>query len=123
MHEAGIAESIVKVALGALPRPGLAIRKILVAAGALSGVEEAPLRTWLEHIARRTPAEGAELVFRRVPAGLTCSACGRRDEYDGSAPLAPKCPRCGGTVQMDRDDSGRCAATDFYVESIEVEEP
>ena len=123
MHEAAIAESVLKTALKALPRPGMRVTKIVVAAGALCGVEEAPLATWLEHMALGTPAEGVKLDFRRAAATLACSRCEYRGEYDGAGPLLPLCPRCGGGVRLERDERGRCGATDFYVESLEASDP
>ena len=123
MHEAGIAESILKTALGALPRKGMRVTRIVVVAGALSGVEEGPLALWLEHMSRQTAAEGAKLDFRRTAAALTCSKCDYRGEYDGSAPLDPLCPRCGQVVRLDVGPAGRGAPTDIYIESLEADEP
>jgi len=123
MHEAGIAESILKTALGALPHKGMRVTKIVVVAGALSGIEEGPLTTWLEHLARQTAAEGAKLDFRRVAAALACSKCDYRGEYDGSAPLDPLCPLCGQVVRLEAGPADRGAPTDIYIESLEADEP
>ena len=123
MHEAGIAESILKTALGALPRPGMKVTRIVVVVGPLSGIEEEPLSIWLEHMARRTPAEGAKLDFRRAAAALACSKCDYRGEYDGSAPLDPICPRCGQVVRLESASAGRGGPTDIYIESLEADEP
>jgi hydrogenase nickel incorporation protein HypA/HybF len=123
MHEAGIAESILKSVLHALPRPGMKVTRIVVVAGALSGVEEAPLSTWLEHMARRTPAEGAQLDFRRAAAGLACSKCDYRGEYDGSSPLDPLCPKCGQVVRLEAGSTEQGGPTDIYIESLEANDP
>ena len=125
MHEAGIAESILKTVLSALPRPGMKVTRIVVVAGALSGGEESPLSTWLEHMSRQTPAEGAQLDFRRSAAGLTCtnSKCDYRGEYDGSSPLDPICPKCGQVVRLEAGSAGQGGPTDIYVESLEANDP
>jgi hydrogenase nickel incorporation protein HypA/HybF len=123
MHEAAIAESVLRTALSALPRPEMKIAKIVVRAGAMCGVEELPLSTWLEHMAKGTPAEGARLDFQRAAAPLSCSRCDYRGEYDGASPLETACPRCGGALRLERDAGGRSVATDFYVESLEAIEP
>jgi hydrogenase nickel incorporation protein HypA/HybF len=53
--------------------------------------DEAILESW-NNIAKGTPAEGATLHIRRVPAELQCMACFQKYHPD-SAEFS--CPRCG----------------------------
>lgn len=113
MHEAGIAESMLGVVLKALPQADAKVTKVRVVAGALSGVVAESLAAWFEIIGRGTAAEGAAVEVRHKAASLRCPGCGYAGDFDGSGPVEPACPRCGGTVRLE-------GGADLYVDSIEV---
>lgn len=93
MHEAAIAEQILRTALPAAREAGAErILEIRLSIGALSGVVPDFLEKALEEMARGTPAEGARLVASYVPPLLSCPDCGR--ESEGKRGLYT-CPHCG----------------------------
>lgn len=117
MHEAGIAEGLLEAAMNALPpegRDGMKIVRLTVAAGVLSGIEKECLSMYLEQLSKGTPAEGAELELKVLPAFLACRQCGRRVEYDGSGPVEVRCGACGGANEL---QGGR---DEIILESLEV---
>ncbi len=64
----------------------------------------------LAHGAQGTPAAGAALHFRRVPATLVCRACG----HSYSPRQALPCPACGS------EDVRVTAGEEFYLEAIDI---
>jgi hydrogenase nickel incorporation protein HypA/HybF len=114
MHEGAIAESILRVVNGAKPSGKSKITRVTVVAGALSGIENEPLLLWWSHLSKGTDAEGAEMVINRVAAHLVCQRCSARKDYDGAAPIDPRCAACGANVSLEGGD-------ELYVESLEVE--
>lgn len=48
-----------------------------------------------EHMAKGTVAEGAELVFERVPMLTRCDECGKLYRLDVHDERSWPCPRCG----------------------------
>jgi hydrogenase nickel incorporation protein HypA/HybF len=119
MHELAITQSMLEVALRHAQQAGAQrIVRINLVVGDLSGIVGESVQFYFDIISRGTLAEGAELVFRRVPAGFRCRACGA--EYEPHAPgAAPDmtwaCPACG---QLQPEVVG---GREFLVESIEVE--
>ncbi|MGD1993412.1 MAG: hydrogenase maturation nickel metallochaperone HypA, partial [Anaerolineae bacterium] len=85
--------------------------RIYLTIGALSGIVDDSVQFYFDFVARDTIAEGAELVFERVPAQFRCQACGaiyepRSEDWS--------CPMCG---EMQPQVIGGRA---FRVDSIEV---
>jgi hydrogenase nickel incorporation protein HypA/HybF len=115
MHEAAIADALLRLVEGALPKPNPRVTRVVIVAGTLSGIEDESLRTAFTEMSRKTAAEGAELVIGRKPARLVCRSCGDASDFDGSGPVILTCPKCGGAFAL---EGGR----ELYVESIEVEE-
>jgi hydrogenase nickel incorporation protein HypA/HybF len=114
MHEAAIAEGILRVALGALPRPEARITQINVVAGVLTGVEDESLRMWFNQISQATPAQGATIVVNHLPGKVVCLECKHAFLYDGSGPVTVDCPKCAGVVTLE-------GGSEMYVDSVEVE--
>ena len=88
MHEAGISQGLLQAALNALPaegRDGMKIVRLTVVAGVFSGVEKECLAMYMEGLSKGTPAEGAELELKIMPAFLVCRDCARRVAYDEAA--------------------------------------
>ena len=115
MHELAITEGLLQVANDSARQAGARrVTHINVVIGDLSSVVDESVQFYADILSRGTPAAGARLCFRRVPAQLTCDACQYRGVVE--APLVPVCPRCGGCqLQV---EGGR----ELYVESIEVDD-
>ncbi len=114
MHELAVTQGILSVALEAANRAGARrIDAIDLVIGDLTSIVDDSVQFYFDILARGTPAEGAALRFRRVPAEGHCFAC--RAQFTVGAALAAACPACG---------SGQLLVTggrEFYVESIEVD--
>ncbi len=115
MHEAAIAEGILRVVLGALPKRPVRVLKINVVAGALQGVVDESLRAWFEQISQSTPARGAEIHVNHLPAHVVCQVCGHAFDFDGSGPVELDCPKCSGPIRL---EGGR----EMYVDNVEIDD-
>jgi hydrogenase nickel incorporation protein HypA/HybF len=111
MHELSVTESLLKVVIKHAGE-GVRILRIHLVVGEMASVVDDSVQFYFDFLAQNTPAEGAELVFRRVPVTLDCPECHHQwqpETADWS------CPTCG--VARAAVISGR----EFYVDSIEVE--
>lgn len=115
MHEASIAEGILKTALEAMNGQGSKITKISVVAGVLAGVERDCLAMYFDLVAKGTAAEGAELSVTPETAKLVCGGCGAQAPFDASGPVEVTCRGCGGANRLTGGDA-------LYIDSIEVDE-
>ena len=86
--------------------------EIQLVIGQLSSIVDDSVAFYWDMVARGTPAEGARLDFRRVPARFQCLACAH--EY-APPPETLACPAC--SSQQVRVIAG----DEFSVESIEVD--
>ncbi|MFN8471177.1 MAG: hydrogenase maturation nickel metallochaperone HypA [Anaerolineae bacterium] len=115
MHELAVTQGILAVALEAADRAGARrISAIDLVVGDLASMVDDSVQFYFDILARGSPAEGAALRFRRVPADGYCLACGA--QFTVGPALAAACPVC---------DSAQLLITggrEFYVESIEVDD-
>jgi hydrogenase nickel incorporation protein HypA/HybF len=100
MHEMGIAEELVKIALDAIPGdiadPRVAILNLKI--GKMAAVVEHSLTFCFEIITKDTPLENAQLVIDSVPVKIHCNSC--QKEWEVDSPMF-KCPNCEkGDVEM-----------------------
>jgi hydrogenase nickel incorporation protein HypA/HybF len=113
MHELAITQSVLEIVLRHAQRAGASrITAIDLVVGQLSSIVDDSVAFYWDQIARGTPAEGAQLRFRRVPARFRCRACGMEFPLDEQN---PDCPACAGvSAQL-------IAGDEFAVEAIEVD--
>ncbi len=113
MHELGVTENIVNIALAkAGEAQASKVIKIKLVVGELSGFVPDCIQFYFDSLSKDTIAQGALLNFESVPTELHCRDC--------SADFQPQdtlwsCPKCGGrSVEILK---GR----ELYIESMEVE--
>ena len=108
MHEATLAENILNIALDAAEQNHAAkIFKVGLTLGEMAGVEVEALNLSFDVLKKNTPADGAELVIKRVPISATCNKCGktfRLERYNFF------CPECDGVLIL---QSGRELLVEF----------
>lgn len=104
MHEVGIAEQILALALETARREqATSVVRVRVQVGAISGVVEEALRFAFEALAEGTPAAGARLDIEPVGVRCYCATC--EQEFE-AAPLNYVCPACGtpsGDIRQGRE--------------------
>lgn len=103
MHELGIAQQTLDMALNEAERHGAArILAIQLRIGEWSGVVPEALQFALETIIEGTPAEGARIELTQVKPACICAQCGQDYEVKD---YSYECPACG-TIN-DRLSRGR----------------
>lgn len=120
MHELTITQSVLDVTLKHARQAGAErILRIHLTIGDLSGIVDDSVQFYFDFVSKDTLAEGAELVFRRVPARFRCRACGEQYELEEGARRQAyygwSCPACG---ELQPEILG---GREFLVDSIEVE--
>ena len=113
MHELGIAQGMLKVALDYAAKNNAArITAFNVEMSAAADESEDSLRFHLDNLARGTAAEGARVEIVRVPLQFKCLDC--TNEFALASP-AVVCPRCSSqrAQPLVRDE--------FKLTSIEVD--
>ena len=113
MHELTVTESILEIAVRHAREAGAArIAGIHLVLGELSSIVDDSVQFYWDMISENTLAEGAQLVFRRVPVELLCLSCAQR--YSPSS-VELACPSCG-AVQVKI-----IAGEEFFVEAIDIQ--
>lgn len=113
MHEYAVTRNIVDIAVKEAEAADAGrILEIRLVIGDLSSIIDESVSMYFDIISKDTIAEGAKLVFKRMPALFLCKSCGREFEKPRSG---FSCPHCGGEGRL--TDAGR----EFYIESMEVD--
>lgn len=116
MHELPATQGMLEVALDAAAGVGAArIREIHLVVGDLTSMVDDSVQFYFDLLSKGTPAEGAQLIFRREAARLRCGGCGADEAV--RPPLPPACPRCG-DLRLTVTGGSR-----FMIDSIDVDEP
>jgi hydrogenase nickel incorporation protein HypA/HybF len=93
MHELSLAGGVLRLVEDAAAREGFRrVQRLVLEAGALSGVEVRALRFAIESLAPGTCLEGCALQIDEPPGQAWCLGCSQ------TVPLAARgqaCPRCG----------------------------
>ncbi len=114
MHEYSLVQALVdRVGAEAQSRRAVAVHRVVVSVGELSGVDPELLATAYQTFRAGTGCERAELEIRRVEAAWACPACSR--PLPRGAPLA--CPECGRPAELPP------GAGEILLERIEMEVP
>jgi len=113
MHEMGIAQNILDIALNAADKEGASkITRINLVAGELRGIVPLQLTFCFGLVAKDTIASGAYLSIDEVPVSGHCSDCNSDfsiKEYEYV------CPKCGSTkIQL-------TGGTELSIKDIEIE--
>lgn len=112
MHEVGLMQSALAIAIDQAKAQGAhQIHQLELAVGQLSGVEPEALAFAFEVVTPGTPAAGAKLVLRAVPALCYCAHCQQTFE---PATWIYRCPSC----QQLSDDIRQ--GKDLQITSLEV---
>jgi hydrogenase nickel incorporation protein HypA/HybF len=113
MHEYSVTEGLIKMAVEEATKAGASkITEIKLVIGDLSTIIDESVQMYFDIMSEGTMAQGAKLVFRRIPAEFCCKACGTR--YN-KPKTGYDCPACGGMGLP--TGVGR----EFYMESMDVE--
>ena len=114
MHELSVTQGILNFAIEeAQKREAKKITSLTVSLGSLSGIIAESVEIYFPLVTEGTIAEGAKLIFHRVPAGVRCLECGKTSELPD---FRLRCPAC--TSRKVELLTGREA----YIESMEIEE-
>ncbi len=113
MHELGVTENILQIALEhAKKADARRVRRIHLVIGELSGIVDESIQFYFDFVSKATPAEGAQLVFKKPSARFRCRSCGKEFSPRKEEWTCPACQSPGPEIISGRE---------FYMESIEVD--
>jgi hydrogenase nickel incorporation protein HypA/HybF len=115
MHELAITESLLDIAQkNAQQANATRVTDLHIVIGRLSSFVDDSVQFYWDILSENTICQGAKLHFTRLPARMVCLDC--NNEFELPDQLEP-CPKCGSAhVNVIQGD-------EFYLESIEVEQP
>ncbi len=88
------------------------VTHLYLVVGEISTYSEESVRFYWNEICKGTPAEGAELHFRQVPAEAQCMACFTKYHPREGEIVCPQCGSVGAKV---------IAGEEFFMEALDVE--
>ncbi|MGQ9546179.1 MAG: hydrogenase maturation nickel metallochaperone HypA [Dehalococcoidia bacterium] len=113
MHELGVTENIVNIALAkAGEAQASRITQINLVIGELSGFVPDCIQFYFDSLSQDTIAQGAVLHFESVPAQLRCRNCFTTFHPQDTIWSCPKCRGQSAEISKGRE---------LYIESMEVE--
>jgi len=113
MHELPVTESLLEIALRHAEKANAKrIIGLNIVIGQLASIVDDSVQFYWDIVSQDTPAQGARLSFKRLPAELICLSCNcqyslNQDDFN--------CPQCGS--QKVKIHSGQ----EFFLESIDIE--
>lgn len=113
MHELGIIEEMVRLAVSEIERAGATgpVSNITLTVGRLSGASPEALSTAFEIVAPRTRLKGARLTIIEPGATCRCRACLSETDVDG---YTFACPHCGsGNIVIEGGDQLQLASIEL----------
>lgn len=113
MHELGVTENIVNIALTKAEEvQAKKILKISIVIGELSGFVPECIEFYFNSLSKDTMAEGANLDFDIVPAKFHCRDCKTISSPEGMLWICPSCQSQSMEV---------IGGQEFYIKDLEVE--
>ena len=113
MHELGVTESIVNIALTKAEEVQASkILKISIVLGELSGFVSECIEFYFESLSKETIAEGAKLDFNIIPAQFRCRDCSTISSPEGMLWICPSCQSHNMEV---------VGGQEFYIKDLEIE--
>lgn len=113
MHELAVTESIAAICFKhAQMNNARRVLKVNIKLGELTGIVDHFVSFYWDMVTKDTVAQGAELVFTKIPVRAYCSPCKEEfpvEKYDLT------CPGCG------KADTELISGREFLVESLEIE--
>ncbi len=93
MHEMGIAEQLVQIAIDSIPEEieNPKVEKLNLKIGKLASVVEHSLTFCFEIITKDTPLEDARLDITFIPVTVRCKTCDNQWEVTGPVFQCPSC--------------------------------
>lgn len=92
MHEVGVAQSILEIAIETAKKNGAEkINNIAVNIGKMSAIDEASLRFAFDAVKADTIARESTLEYNEIPLTGKCEECGTTSDLDGYFVLCPVC--------------------------------
>lgn len=93
MHELPITEDILRVAIKHAEDAG-ASKVVLVnlRIGALRDIQEEWMQRYMDFASAGTIAEGCQVYITRSPVIVSCSECGKQQEFTLASDVPPACP-------------------------------
>jgi hydrogenase nickel incorporation protein HypA/HybF len=113
MHELGITEQIVKIAIKhGESNQAEKITDLYLVIGDLSSIIDESVQFYWDMIAENTICEGAKLHFKRIPAIFKCKDCSQ--EYQLTEGELTPCPACASSKME------VLQGKEFHLESINI---
>lgn len=113
MHELPATQSILEIALRhAKEANATRITDIHLVIGQLATLVDDSIQFYWDIVAKDSPAEGATIHFKRIPAQLQCMVCSEKYSPNGEEIRCPNCDSVGVKV---------ISGEEFFVEAIDVE--
>jgi hydrogenase nickel incorporation protein HypA/HybF len=113
LHELPAAQSILEISLRHAKQAGAErVTNVYLVIGQLASLVDDSIQFYWDIIAEGTPAKGAKLHFKRIPAQLQCMVCSEKYFPTGEEIRCPNCDSVGVKV---------IAGEEFFVEAIDVD--
>ncbi len=114
MHELPASQSILEIVLRHAKQANASrVTDIYIVIGQLASLVDDSIQFYWDLIAKGTPAEGATLHFKRIPAELQCMICPEKYPPNGKEIRCPNCGSVGAKVIQGEE---------FFLEAIDVDE-
>ena len=113
MHELPATQSILEISLRhAKEANATRITDIHLVIGQLASLVDDSIQFYWDIVAKDSPAEGATIHFKRIPAQLQCMVCSEKYSPNGEEIRCPNCDSVGVKV---------ISGEEFFVEAIDVD--
>lgn len=113
MHELPATQSILEISLRhAKEANAKRVTDIHLVIGQLASLVDDSIQFYWDIVAKDSPAEGATIHFKRIPAQLQCMVCSEKYSPNGEEIRCPNCDSVGVKV---------ISGEEFFVEAIDVE--